>query len=90
MRIQDTIRGMTRTNALTVAELRERATVTVPEAAALLGLTEQTTYRMTRDGRLPATRLGRMVRVQAAALLHLLGDTEPAALQAVTESEADQ
>lgn len=84
---------MTKTTTPTVAELRERPTVSVPEAAAILGLTEQTTYRMTRDGRLPATRLGRVVRVQSAALLHLLGADAPEASTTATApdaAEADQ
>lgn len=58
---------------LTLAEIRERPTVSVPEAAAVLGLSTQSAYRMTRDGRLPVARLGRTLRVQSAALLHLLG-----------------
>lgn len=65
---------------LTLAEIRERPTVSVPEAAAVLGISTQSAYRMVRDGRLPVVhQLGRTRRVQSAALLHLLGaDPDPA------------
>lgn len=59
-------------NAPTVADLRQRPTVTATEAAAVLGLTALTVYRMAADGRLPSVRVGRTVRIPSAHLLELL------------------
>jgi len=60
-------------NAPTVADLQQRPTVTVAEAAAVLGLSAGTVYRMTSDGRIPAVRIGgRTVRIPSAHLLDLL------------------
>lgn len=59
-------------NAPTVADLRQRPTVTAAEAAAVLGLTALTVYRMAADGRLPSVRVGRTVRIPSAHLLDLL------------------
>lgn len=56
----------------TVADLRQRPTVTAAEAAAVLGLAPVTVYRMAADGRLPSVRVGRTVRVPTAHLLELL------------------
>ena len=65
---------MTSAEPLTLDQLRDRPSITVPETATILGFTEQTVYRMTRDGRLPVVRLGgRAVRVQTADLLKMLG-----------------
>lgn len=65
---------MTNAKPLTITQLRERPSVTVAEGAAVLGVTTQTAYRMTREGRLPVVRLGgRAVRVQTAGLLKMLG-----------------
>ena len=61
-------------NPLTVSDLRQRPTVTVAQAAAVLGLARSTTYRMTSDGRLPVVRVGRTVRIPSAHLLELLED----------------
>ncbi|YCN53422.1 helix-turn-helix transcriptional regulator [Rhodococcus erythropolis] len=65
---------MTNAKPLTLKQLRDRPSITVPEGAAVIGVTAQTAYRMTRDGRLPVVRLGgRAVRVQTAGLLKMLG-----------------
>ena len=56
----------------TVADLQQRPTVTAAEAAAVLGLTPVTVYRMASDGRLPSVRVGRTVRIPTAHLLDLL------------------
>ncbi len=39
-------------------------TVSVPEAAVLLGVSERTVWRRIKDGRLRSTRDGRLVRVE--------------------------
>lgn len=61
-----------------LAPLRERPTITVPEAAAILGVSRETAYRWAREGTLPAVRWGaNTVRVRSAALLAMLdGDHE--------------
>jgi excisionase family DNA binding protein len=49
--------------------LAEPITVTVPEAAKLLGVGRAVAYRMTRTGEIPTVRIGpRMVRVPLAEL----------------------
>jgi excisionase family DNA binding protein len=55
-------------------DLRRRATVTVPQAAAVLGISKETAYRWAREGTLPGViRLGRsLVRVKTADLIALL------------------
>jgi excisionase family DNA binding protein len=42
--------------------------LTIPEAARILRISRARAYQMGRDGTLPVTRLGRRVRVYAAAL----------------------
>jgi excisionase family DNA binding protein len=57
----------------TLALLYERPTITVPEAAAILGVSRETAYRWAREGNLPAIRWGtNTVRIPSAALLALL------------------
>lgn len=57
-----------------LSDLRSRATVTVPEAAALLGVSRETAYRWAREGTLPGVlRLGpTLVRIRTAELIALL------------------
>ena len=48
-------------------------TISVPETAALLGVSRSFAYEMARDGRLPVVKLGpRRVRVVTAALAKML------------------
>lgn len=60
--------------APTVADLRQRPTVTVAEAAAVLEASPSTVYRLASDGRLPSVRVGGSVRIPTAHLLELLED----------------
>ncbi len=57
-----------------------RATMTVEEAAALLGISRSAAYRAVAAGQLPTIRLGRRLLVPTAKLEALLGrsavDTE--------------
>ena len=60
--------------------LAKRRTVSLPEAAAILGISENTAYRLAaRDGRLcagvPALRVGRQLRVGIPALDRATGKT---------------
>jgi excisionase family DNA binding protein len=52
----------------------ERATLTVPEAAELLGVSRSVGYEAARTGDLPVIRLGRRLLVPRARLLALLGE----------------
>ena len=47
-------------------------TISVEEAAALLGISRRSAYRAAANGELPAVRLGRRLRVPSAALRELL------------------
>ena len=50
----------------------ERATYTVEEAAALLGLSRNLTYEAIAAGKLPALRIGRRLLVPRMALTRML------------------
>ena len=45
---------------------------TTQEISAALGLSEQVTYTLARDGRLPVVHFGRMLRFDAGDLLEFL------------------
>jgi excisionase family DNA binding protein len=62
-----------------------KATLTVPEAAELLGIGRALAYEGVRDGSIPSVRIGRRVLVPRAKLLALLG--EEANTQPAEESE---
>jgi excisionase family DNA binding protein len=55
----------------------ERLTVSVPEAARLLGVSRMTAYSAVREGTIPSLRIGRRVLVPRAALDQLLGQGDP-------------
>lgn len=59
--------------AATLAQVRDRATITVGEAAALLGLGRTAGYAAARSGEIPTIRIGRRVVVPVPALLAMLG-----------------
>ena len=52
-----------------------RQTLTVDEAAALLGIGRTTAYVAVRDGSLPTIRIGRRLLVPRAQLERLLGES---------------
>jgi excisionase family DNA binding protein len=55
-----------------------RATLTVPEAARVLGIGRSAAYEAVRTGQLPSIRVGRRVIVPIPALAaRLLGEGEP-------------
>lgn len=58
--------------------LEERLTISVEEAAELLGVSRSTAYSLVRQGELPSLRLGRRIVVPVRRLLALL-DSGPAA-----------
>jgi excisionase family DNA binding protein len=58
---------------VTLEEARQRATLTVPETASLLGVSQRTAYGAVGAGELPALRLGRRLLVPVPALIRWLG-----------------
>jgi excisionase family DNA binding protein len=57
--------------------MRERLTLTVPEAARLLGVSRGVAYEAARTGDLPVVKLGRRLVVPRARLTALLGEDAP-------------
>lgn len=55
--------------------MTERLTYTVPEAAALLGISRNTTYEAIRTGQIPAIRIGRRLVISRVQLDRLLSGT---------------
>jgi excisionase family DNA binding protein len=53
-------------------EVDIRCTMTVPEAAALLGISESATYEAAARGELPAVKIGRRVLIKRDLLLEML------------------
>ena len=49
-----------------------RLGVTVPEAAAMLGLSRNFTYQMVKQGKLPSVKLGKRLLIPRAALEKML------------------
>ena len=54
-----------------------RLTLSVPEAAALLGISRGLAYERVARGELPSLRLGGRILVPRQALERLVGDAEP-------------
>ena len=61
-------------------------TISVEEAAAILGISRRSAYRAAASGELPAVRLGRRLRVPSAALRQLLS---PPFRQVATSADGD-
>jgi len=59
-------------NATTTASSSQRQTVSVMQAAAILGLSKERAYRSAKDGTLPTLRFGRKLVVPMAALESML------------------
>lgn len=60
---------------ITLDDLAGRATITVPEAAQLLGIGKDAAYAAAARGELPTLRLSRRLLVPCPKLLELLGAT---------------
>lgn len=52
----------------------ERRTLTVPEAARLLGISRNSAYLAARNGQLPVVRIGKRFVVPRTAIEALLGE----------------
>lgn len=59
--------------APTLDELRGAGTVSVPQAAAFLGISGDLAYELIAARKFPHLKLGRRLRVPAAELLDLVG-----------------
>ena len=57
--------------------MSERLTVTVEEAAGMLGISRGLAYELVRRGELPSLRLGRRIVVPVRALDVMLSDGAP-------------
>lgn len=57
----------------------ERLTVTIPEAARLLGISRNSAYQAASRGEIPTVRVGRLLLVPVARLRALLGEGEESA-----------
>jgi len=51
-------------------------TMTIDEAAALLGINRATAYKAAQNGQIPSIRVGKQYRIPIAAMNRLLGDKE--------------
>jgi excisionase family DNA binding protein len=58
--------------------LAEELTITVEDAAALLGMSRGGAYNAVREGEIPSIRIGRCIRVPSASLRKMLGLDETA------------
>ena len=58
---------------ITLDQLDGRVTLTIEEAATLLGLGRSAAYEAARRGQLPTRRLGRRLLIPVPALLEWLG-----------------
>jgi excisionase family DNA binding protein len=56
----------------------ERLTLTVEEAASLLGISRNLAYELVAEGQIPSIRLGRRVLVPRQALHRMLDRAAPA------------
>ena len=56
----------------------DRLTLSVGEAAHLLGISRGLAYELARSGRLPALRFGRRLLIPRAALERMLNETQEA------------
>ncbi len=65
--------GMTDRDAVALPDPEDQPTVTVQEAARLLGLARASAYEGVRRGEIPTVRIGRRLLVPTALLRRMLG-----------------
>ena len=61
---------------LALADVAERATITVDEAAQILGIGRSAAYEAVARGQLPTRRIGRRIFVPVPALMAWLGTAD--------------
>lgn len=59
-----------------IGDWRNKSTVTIEEAAPILGVSRGSAYGAARTGEIPTLRIGRRLVVPVAALRRLLGEIE--------------
>lgn len=69
----------TRSTPFGLEDVESRLTISVEEAAELLGVGRSVAYEAARRGEIPCRRLGRRLIVPVPALLEWLGVSTPAA-----------
>lgn len=62
---------------MTKGEITSDPTMSVPEAARLLGVGRTCAYEAAARGEIPVLRIGRMLRVPKAALMRMLALHDP-------------
>jgi hypothetical protein len=62
---------------LTIADIAELPTVTVPVAGQVLGIGRDAAYAAAAAGQIPVLKLGRSLRVPVPRLLEMLGASSP-------------
>lgn len=67
------MKELTLTRPLGLADIESRLTISVDEAASLLGLGRTAAYEAARRGDIPSRRLGRRVIIPVPAFLDWLG-----------------
>jgi excisionase family DNA binding protein len=67
---------MSDANKAPARALAEELTITVEDAAELLGLSRNGAYNAVREGNIPSIRIGRCIRVPSALLRKMLGINE--------------
>lgn len=70
---------MSEANCTALPDPIERPTVSVEEAAAILGISRGSGYEGVRTGAIPSIRIGRRLMVPTASLRKMLGHDVPAA-----------
>jgi excisionase family DNA binding protein len=60
---------------------RDRSTVTIEEAAPIIGVSRGSAYAAAQSGEIPTLRIGRRLVVPVAALRRLLGEMPEASWQ---------
>ncbi len=74
---------------LALADVTERATITVEEAAQILGIGRSAAYEAVARGQLPIRRIGRRIFVPVPALMAWLGSTEAEAGSPAGSADGD-
>jgi excisionase family DNA binding protein len=59
-----------------LANWRDKSTVTIEEAAPIIGVSRGSAYAAAQSGEIPTLRIGRRLVVPVAALRRLLGEFE--------------
>lgn len=70
------------------AKADQRLTITVAQAARMLGISRGLAYEMVRQGKLPALHFGRRILVPRIAIQRLLEETSAAGARAQADSNS--